>query len=49
MTTIVLGGGLAGLTAAYDLARAGEPVTILESEPLFGGSGGCRSHFPSAI
>lgn len=37
MTTIVIGGGLAGLAAAYDLARAGKPVTILESAPRFGG------------
>ncbi len=37
MTTIVIGGGLAGLAAAYDLARAGEPVTILETAPRFGG------------
>jgi protoporphyrinogen oxidase len=39
MTTIVLGGGLAGLAAAYDLARAGQPVMVLESEPAFGGLG----------
>jgi protoporphyrinogen oxidase len=37
VTTVILGGGLAGLTAAYDLARAGRPVTVLEREPAFGG------------
>lgn len=37
MTTIVIGGGLAGLAAAYDLAKAGESVTILEAAPRFGG------------
>jgi protoporphyrinogen oxidase len=37
MTTVIIGGGLAGLATAYDLAKAGEPVTILESAPTFGG------------
>jgi protoporphyrinogen oxidase len=37
MTTVVIGGGLAGLAAAYDLARAGEQVTILDNAPRFGG------------
>ena len=37
MTTVVIGGGLAGLSAAYDLARAGEQVTVLETAPTFGG------------
>ncbi|MHB8656617.1 MAG: FAD-dependent oxidoreductase [Solirubrobacteraceae bacterium] len=33
----VLGGGLAGLSCAYELARAGVPVTVLEREPHVGG------------
>jgi len=34
---VVIGGGLAGLAAAYDLVRAGCHVTILEGAPQFGG------------
>jgi zeta-carotene desaturase len=35
--TIVIGGGLAGLTAAADLADAGEHVLLLEKRPTLGG------------
>lgn len=38
--TIVVGGGFAGLSCAYDLARAGEDVTVLEAEPTVGGLAG---------
>jgi protoporphyrinogen oxidase len=34
---VVIGGGLAGLTAAYDLGRSGHLVTVVESAPDFGG------------
>ncbi len=34
---VVLGGGLAGLGCAYELARAGASVTVLEREPYPGG------------
>lgn len=34
---VVIGGGLAGLAAAYDLSRAGYHVTILEAAPDLGG------------
>ncbi|MFC7327322.1 protoporphyrinogen oxidase [Marinactinospora rubrisoli] len=33
----VVGGGVAGLTAAYRLSRAGHPVTVLEGAPRLGG------------
>lgn len=34
---LVIGGGVAGLTAAYDLARAGYQVTVWEAAPFLGG------------
>src|SRR5919199_6932735 len=37
MKTIVIGGGLAGLTAAADLADAGAQVLLLEKRPVLGG------------
>ncbi len=36
--TLVLGGGLAGLTAALELAGAGQPVFLVESEERLGGN-----------
>src|SRR5437588_418894 len=36
-TVLVLGGGPAGLTAGYLLAKAGRPVIVLESEEQVGG------------
>lgn len=38
---LVVGGGVAGLTAAHELAERGFRVTVLEKLPLFGGK--CRS------
>ena len=38
MRTIVIGGGLAGLAAALELARAGNEVTLLEARPTLGGA-----------
>jgi phytoene desaturase len=37
MKTIIIGSGLAGLTAGLRLARAGQAVTILEQGPVAGG------------
>ena len=37
MKVVVVGAGLAGLSAAYDLVRAGADVTVLESERRAGG------------
>src|SRR5512135_182489 len=34
----VVGGGPAGLMAAYDLRRFGYPVTLFEAEPFLGGA-----------
>ena len=35
---VVIGGGLAGITAALDLADAGAQVTLLEARPRLGGA-----------
>ncbi len=38
MRTVVVGGGLAGLAAALELADAGHAVTLLEARPTLGGA-----------
>lgn len=38
MRAVVIGGGLAGITAAVALASAGEDVTLLEAKPRLGGA-----------
>src|SRR5690242_9158987 len=35
--TIIIGAGISGLSAAYDLTRAGSDCTILEKQPRLGG------------
>jgi heterodisulfide reductase subunit A2 len=34
---VIIGGGPAGLTAAYNLARKGYPVTVFDAQPKLGG------------
>jgi protoporphyrinogen/coproporphyrinogen III oxidase len=34
---LIIGGGISGLTAAYDLARSGVPFRLLEAQPRAGG------------
>jgi predicted NAD/FAD-dependent oxidoreductase len=38
MRAVVIGGGLAGITAAIALAQAGHEVTLLEAKPRLGGA-----------
>ena len=38
MKAVVVGGGLAGLAAALDLADAGQEVTVFEARPTLGGA-----------
>ena len=40
MSTLVLGGGFAGLSAAIHLAVAGQEVTLIEAQPYLGGKAG---------
>ena len=35
--TVIVGGGIAGLIVAEELAKRGEPVIVLEKYPFFGG------------
>jgi oxygen-dependent protoporphyrinogen oxidase len=37
MSTVIIGGGISGLSAAYYLSKRGIPSTILESRPRLGG------------
>ena len=37
MRTVIIGGGITGLSAAYELVKAGHRPTIVESQPSLGG------------
>jgi len=41
VTTVILGGGLSGITLARLLHENGEEILVLEAEPVYGGL--CRS------
>lgn len=45
--THIIGAGLAGLSAALHLTRAGRPVTLYEASPVCGGR--CRSYFDQSL
>jgi len=34
---VIIGGGHAGLTAAYELEKLGIPAVVLEKDPIVGG------------
>jgi len=38
-SALVVGGGIAGMTAALSLAKQGYPVSLVEKEPILGGNG----------
>ena len=33
---IIVGGGISGLSAAYEFAKSGQPATLLEARPRLG-------------
>lgn len=37
MGTVIIGGGVTGLSAAYELVRAGQRPTLIEAQPFLGG------------
>ncbi len=44
---LIIGGGISGITAAVELAEAGEEVVLIEKEPYLGGNvSGFNNYFP---
>jgi len=37
-STLIIGGGISGITAAVELAEAGQEVVLIEKEPYLGGN-----------
>lgn len=47
LPTLIIGGGISGITAAVELAEAGKEVVLLEKEAYLGGNvSGFNSYFP---
>jgi quinone-modifying oxidoreductase subunit QmoA len=45
--TLIIGGGISGITAAVELAEAGQAVVLIEKEPYLGGNvAGFNNYFP---
>ena len=45
--TLIIGGGISGITAAVELAEAGKEVVLIEKEPYLGGNvSGFNNYFP---
>jgi heterodisulfide reductase subunit A len=44
-STLIIGGGLAGMQAAIDLTDMGFPVTLVERLPILGGMASCAGKF----
>ena len=47
LQTLIIGGGISGITAAVELAEAGKEVLLIEKEPYLGGNvSGFNNYFP---
>ena len=42
--TVILGGGITGLSAGYKLSEASVPITVIEKESIIGGMSSCFKH-----
>jgi len=47
LPTLIIGGGISGITAAVELAEAGQEAVLIEKEPYLGGNvSGFNNYFP---